>query len=143
MIGPNHYPCLLSFSIILFCQGDICPPTASRKRRSVTNSTEHKELELSYNLKVYDGIPQIDSYEEEPPTSQPQDDIIDYVRIKKAAFYGILAVFVIVLTAAVVSSCFLFKKARMAGKNAGFKGTGGRSNPSFRAWVALIFPSKP
>ena len=125
---------LIFFFYYLFCQGDICPPTASRKRRSVANSTEHKELELSYNLKVYDGVPQIDSHEEEPPTSQPQDNSTDYVRINKAAFYGILAVFVIVLTAAVVSSCFLFKKARMmTDKKTGFKGTGGRSNPSFRA----------
>ena len=112
-------------------QGDICPPTGSRKRRSVTNETNYRELELSYNLRVNDGVPEIERHEE-PPKSQPQDDLVEYVRIKKAAFYGITAFFVLALAAAISASCFLFKKARMAGKKAGFRGQGGHSNPSFR-----------
>ena len=113
-------------------QGDICPPAGSRKRRSVTNETNYRELELSYNLRVNDEVPEGERHEE-PPKSQPQDDFNDYVRIKMAAFYGIIAFFVLALAAAILASCFLFKKAIIAGKKTGFRGKGGHSNPSYHA----------
>ena len=97
----------------------------------MSNEIFHEELELSYNLSVMDGVPVVDRHEE-TPQSQAQDNSNDHVRIKKAAFYGLVSFFVFALAAAIMPSCFLFKKARMAGKHAGFNGKGGHSNPSFR-----------